>query len=121
MHGFGRIAIALAAGAALTFGVGATVNAADAHTGGHTSAGETAHSDSGKKGPKYMGGGRGSEHSSQVHEGGTHHHDSGSAGSKSVERRIFSSDIGGKGKGPKYMEGGAAGTDHRDGETEHTH
>lgn len=59
--------------------------AEDSHTdGGHTDGG---HSDGhgGKgKGPKYMGG-----HSSQVHKGGSHHHDGTSGGSKSTEDKIF--------------------------------
>jgi hypothetical protein len=72
--------------------------AADSHSDGHTS-GHT--SGSKGKGPKYMGGERGSSHSSQSHKGGTHHHDSSSGGSKAVEGKIF----GGSGGHETHDEG----------------
>ena len=139
MRKYSSIGLTLAVILVLTFGMRAAAFAADSHTGGHSSGGssggshtsssgghtsETTHSDghdadSGKRGPKYQGGGRGTEHSSQVHKGSSHH-DSGSAGSKAVESRIFSSEIGGRGRGPMYTEGGTAGTDSHDSGAEHT-
>jgi hypothetical protein len=71
-----------------------------AHDEGHTDDG---HTDGGKgKGPKYMGG-----NSSQVHKGGSHHHDSSTGGSKATEDKIFHG---------HESDGG-----HDDGGTEHSH
>ena len=89
----------LAAGLAMG---SAASHAADSHTDGHTDS----HASGGKgKGPKYMGGDRGSSHSSESHKGGSAHHDSSAGGSKSVEGKIFHGKSGG----------------HDDGGTEHTH
>lgn len=116
--------------AVLVLGLTPVGHAQDSHSGGHTSGGSSGHNDGhagGGKGPQYMGGDRGSGHSSQTHKGGTHHHDSSTTGSKTVEDKIFSS---GRGKGgPKFMGGKAAeggtghesGGDHHDGGTEHSH
>lgn len=111
MRGAGRCMIALVVAVGFSVGAAPVVHAADSHTShtdGHTSGG-------GGKGPKFMGGDRGSGHSSQTHKGGSHHHDGGSGGSKSVEHKIFSSDIGHAGGVP------AGGTDHHDSGVEHAH
>jgi hypothetical protein len=97
------VTLLLAAGLAT---VGAAVHAAESHTDGHSSG----HTSGGKgKGPKYMGGERGTSHSSQSHKGGSHHHDSSTGGSKSVEGKIFHGNPGGH------------DTSHEDGGTEHSH
>jgi hypothetical protein len=68
------------------------VYAADSHSdGGHSDG----HSGGKGKGPKYMGGDRGTSHSSSSHKGGSSHHDSSEGGSKSVEDKIFHGKSGG--------------------------
>lgn len=113
-----RFVLALVAASGLSLAVSGAALAAEEH-----SSHESGHSSGGSKGkgPKYMGGD--TSHSTQTHKGGSHHHDTGEGGSKSVEGKIFSSDEGGRGKGgPKYMGGKTGGTDHHEGETEeHTH
>jgi hypothetical protein len=104
MHAYSRWATVMVLAAGLTMGVVAS-HAAETHTDGHSS-GESG----GKgKGPKYMGGDRGSSHSSESHKGGSAHHDSSGGGSKSVESKIF------------HGKSGEEGGSHEDAGTEHTH
>jgi hypothetical protein len=78
--------------------------AADSHDDGHSSG----HTSGGKgKGPKYMGGDRGTAHTSSSHKGGSSHHESSTGGSKSVESKVF------------HGKSGAGG--HEDEGTEHSH
>jgi hypothetical protein len=101
MHAYSKWATILLLAAGLATANVATY-AADSHDDGHSSG----HTGGGKgKGPKYMGGDRGSSHSSSSHKGGSSHHDSSSGGSKSVEGKIFHAKSGG----------------HEDEGTEHSH
>lgn len=104
MHAYSKWAAAVLLAAGLTVGIAASY-AAESHTDGHSS-GESG----GKgKGPKYMGGDRGSCHSSESHKGGSAHHDSSGGGSKSTESKIF------------HGKSGEKGGDHEDAGTEHSH
>jgi len=84
MHAYSKWAAVtlLAAGLAVGGGAYAADEHAEGHSSGHSGGGEG-------KGPKYMGGDRGSSHSSESHKGGSAHHDSTGGGSKSVENKIF--------------------------------
>ena len=108
MHAYSKWATVVLLAAGLTVGSVATYAAHD--EGGESSG----HSGGKGKGPKYMGGDRGSSHSSESHKGGSAHHDSSAGGSKSVEGKIFHGKSGG------HDEGGTDGS-HDDGGTEHTH
>lgn len=105
MHAYSKWATTLLLAAGLATASVITY-AADSHDDGHSSG----HTGGGKgKGPKYMGGDRGSSHSSSSHKGGSSHHDSSSGGSKSVEGKIFHATSGGHEDG------------HDEGGTEHSH
>lgn len=84
MHAYSKWATMVLLVAGLATGSVATYAAHD--EGGGESSG---HSDGKGKGPKYMGGDRGSSHSSESHKGGSAHHDSSGGGSKSGEDNIF--------------------------------
>ena len=80
----------------------------------HDEGGELSSHSGGKgKGPKYMGGDRGSSHGSSAHKGGSSHHDGSEGGSKSAESKIFHGKSGGSGG---HDDGG-----HEDGGIEPAH
>ncbi|MBC2730471.1 hypothetical protein [Thiobacillus sp.] len=106
MHAYSKWATAVLLAAGLTVGIAASY-AAESHTDGHSS-GESG----GKgKGPKYMGGDRGSSHSSESHKGGSAHHDSSGGGSKSTESKIFHGKSGGHDEASTEA-GHESGTEH---------
>lgn len=109
MNAYSKWATITLLAAGLATGTAAAYAAHD--EGGESSSG---HSGGKGKGPKYMGGDRGSSHGSSAHKGGSSHHDGSAGGSKSAESKIFHGKSGG------HDEGGTDGG-HVDGGTEHTH
>lgn len=102
---------------------GTTCYAAETSSDSHTDSHSDSHADGdsgGKgKGPKYMGGDRGSSHSGSSHSGGSSHHDTSDGGSKTLEDTVF------RGKKPPGAGSGEDGS-HETGEAgetdpEHSH
>lgn len=111
MSRIGKMGVVLLLSLALAL-AGTASYAAEDHTDSHAEG----HSGGKGKGPKYMGGDRGSSHTSETHKGGTSHHDSSEGGSTSLEDTIF------RGHKPPGAGSGEDGS-HETGETdtEHSH
>ncbi len=96
----------LAGSLALTFAVMSTTATGQDHGSDHGSS--SSHSDGGKRGPKYMGGGKGESHSHETHAAGSHRGSSSRGGSKHAEDKIF------HGHEDHDLEGEGSGTEGHD-------